>query len=214
MTNDVLNYQNKLPSRALIYLWFTGLPSLGRMEENTLSLASRLLLGWSQTLLSGSLPLHWPEVLGVDHPPNPFPQASWFPTWNFPRTWRGSYLFPEQTFLATDSFLLTTLPPQGGPKASQTGLVKFSPSPSCILYSSLFSHVITIHTCYSLRVSSFSTRPHRSHRLNPLNGSEICSVFSSYICYHFLATLMLPRPPHKCFPKCGTDPTGGHPIWS
>lgn len=142
MTNDVLNYQNKLPSRALIYLWFTGLPSLGRMEEDTLSLASRLLLGWSQTLLSGSLPLHWAEVLGVDHPPNPFPQASWFPTWNFPRTCRGSYLFPEQTFLATDSFLLTTLPPKEVPRPlkqdssnSALPLPAFSPPPYSAMWS-------------------------------------------------------------------------------
>lgn len=161
MTNNVLNYQNKLPFRVLICLWFTGLPPLGWVEEDTLSLASHLLLGWSQALPSGSLV----GVLGVDHPPNPFPQANWFPTWNFTAswTWRGSHLLPAQTLLATDSLLLTThwtapthrMPPllevprplKKDLSNSALPLPTFSTPPCC--------YVITIYTYYSLRVSSF-----------------------------------------------------------
>ena len=151
---------------------------------------------------------------GCRSPSQPFPPSKLIPHLELPPDLQRLLLVSRTDLFSHWLFSSDNPPSQGGPKASQTGLVKFSPSPSCILSSSLFSHVITIHTCYSLRVSSFSTRPHRSHWLNPLNGSEICSVFSSCICYHFLATLMLPRPPTQVFfPKCGTSPTGGRPIW-
>lgn len=98
---------------------------------------------------------------GCRSPSQPFPPSKLIPHLELPPDLQRLLLVSRTDLFSHWLFSSDNPPSQGGPKASQTGLVKFSPSPSCILSSSLFSHVITIHTCYSLRVSSFSTRPHR-----------------------------------------------------
>lgn len=176
-------------------------------------------MGSSQTPPSGSFSLHSSGAPGAEHsqPRSPgklIPQREL----HCPLDLRGSQLFPAQPFLTTNSLLLNS-PLVTSPWMSQglsNRICQFNPSPSCILHSSLFCYGIPIYNPCSLRVSLYQTTQIRSvstsHQLNPFNGSETFTISSSHICYHCLASLLLPQPPHKCFPKCGTRATPDPPA--